>query len=353
LRYVLAVPVWGEFFCALWADIAAPSYLAPGNISALRKTGTVDILLFTSHADAEWLAAHRWVRALGAMASIELVHLPPEALAPAPQGEGMQQKYQVHSECIRYALKRYANDPDAVLLPLTGDVFWTSGYGESVATAFAGGCHAIASAGFASELESVAPLLRALVDRSGPRAFDSRAMVELCLKHLHARTLTQTWTNGISTANFSYFFWPVGAQGLICHAMHPIPVAFHLGRIDRKALEFAGTIDMNFIFLASPDTANIAILDDSMRGSSIELVGADDKPPEIRNYAWTSEGLGAELANFRSWGLLFDPETQARIALTPVRFRHGPVDAAWAPVEAESRRVIQATLERVKAGPSV
>lgn len=352
VRYVLAVPVWGDFFRDLWAAIVAPSYLAPGNISALRQAGQVDILLFTSHADSSWLAEQRWVRALAAMANVEFVHLPAAALASettqAP-GEHMQRKYQVHAECIRYALKRYSTEPDAVLLPLWGDVCWTSGYGRAIAEAVAGGSHAVASASMAVDLDAVQPILRRLVDQAGPRAFDSRAIVELSLEHLHSRTLTQVWTSGISSANFSYFFWLVGNQGLICHTMHPVPVAFHLGRMDRKALEFAGTVDMNFIFLAAPDTANIAVLDDSMNGCALELVRAADKPAELRSTPWTPEGLGAELANFRSWGLLFDPATQAKIALTPVRFRHGPVNEAWTQIETKSRSLIQATLDRVVA----
>jgi len=354
LRYVLPVPVWGEFFRELWASIAAPSYLAPGNISALRRTGIVDILLFTGHEDSRWLAEHRWVRALAAMANVEFLHIPAAALAPetTENREGMQRKYQIHAECIRYALKRYADDPDAVLLPLTGDVFWTSGYGEAIAAALTGGSHAIASASVAVDLESVQPVLRALIDRAGPRAFESGAIVKLCLEHLHSKTLAQIWTCGISCENFSYFYWSVENGGLVCHATHPVPVAFHLGRIDRKAVEFFGTIDMNFIFMAVPDTSNIAILDDSMKGCSLELVRANDQHPKIRHSPWTPEGLGAELANFRNWGLLFDPATQSRVALTPVRFRYGPVGDEWTRVEMQSRHLIQATLDRIVAAPS-
>jgi hypothetical protein len=351
LRYVLTIPVWGESFRALWAEIIAPSYLAPGNLSALKKTGPVDVLLFTRREDATWLAEQRWLRVLAAMAKVEVVHLPPEALVPdlsRTPGEQLQQKYSVHNECVRYVLRRYAGDAGAVMLPLYGDVFWTSGYGEAIAEAMAAGYHAVATASVAVDLDGIRPVLSRLVDQAGPQAFDSRTVIKLGLGHLHSRTLSQIWASGISSENFSYFYWPVGNHGLVCHTMHPVPVAFHLGRIARAGIEFTGSADMTFLFLASPDTANIAVLDDSMNGSCIELVGRADKPAAIRDYPWTPEGLGAELANFRSWGLLFDPATQAKVALTPVRFRHGPVNEEWTQVEAESRSLIQATLDCMK-----
>jgi len=353
LRYVMVIPVWGASFRELWADFAAASFLAPGNISALKRSGTVHILLFTTHEDSEWFSKHRWVRMLSAMATVELVHFPEEALRPdqsLPSGQQVRHKYGVHRECFRYALNRYASDPDAVLLPLWGDVCWTSGFGETIAEAMAAGRHGFVSASLAVDLDAIGPTVRALVDRSGPRAFDAREMVELSLAHLHSKTLSQIWTSGTSSENYSYFYWPVGNEGLICHSIHPVPIALHLGRIDRKVFEFAGTtLDMDVVFKAVPDPANIGTLDDSMKGCPLELVRSDYQRPPLFNDPWTPEKLAIDLVNFQGWGILFDPAAQSKIALTPVRFRHGPAGEEWTKVETQSRRLIQATLDCMKA----
>ena len=350
MRYVLCVPVWGEFFRDVWARWVVPSYLAPGNLPVLAEANEIDVLIFTRNEDADWLAQQRWIRALSEIASISIVPLPAEVHTPdmhLKRGEPMQLKYTVHSRCIRHAEQRYRGQPDVVLLPAYGDGMWTAGYCRTIAEALADGRHVVTAPALSVDLGGFGPALDARIAERATGAFDSGEICRLAFHHPHPGHAAQIWTSGVSSANFSYFYWPVGDEGLVSHLVHPGANAVHLGRIRPEAFTFSGSIDMRFVFMASPDVTNVAVIRDSMDGFVLEIANRAYQRAEIRDRPWTPEGLGAELGHFLSWGMLFDPKTQGGVALTPCRFRYGPCSDAWERVEAESTAAIRATLENI------
>ncbi|MFM9970242.1 MAG: hypothetical protein ACKVQK_17770 [Burkholderiales bacterium] len=202
--------VWGEVYIARFASLALPSFLAPGNLPAMAKETTLEVVIMTRHSEIAHFEQHQTFRRLRDICPIRFVPID-DLITSAVYGVTLTLAYaRAVIECGRDMLNTHFTFMNADFVLADGSL-------RSLCRHIMDGRSIVLGPSFRATAEMVEPQLQTLVDRStGILAIAPRQLAALSLKHPHLTTVAKIRNQAfLHSTQPNQFFWQVDPQTLL------------------------------------------------------------------------------------------------------------------------------------------
>jgi hypothetical protein len=314
------VPVWGEAYTRLFAEVCLPTLLSPGNIPGLPHRERHVFTIYTSPADRAIVEASPAFRLLEKSIKVEFHPI------RARVGQ-ISDPYDVQSDCFRRAIRR-ADAADCAMVFLTPDLIMADGSLRALARIADTPVRAVLGVGIRlDKARTSSQLLAGHRSESGDAiAIAPRDLVKLALGTLHPIAKAHMFHAESEDVLLSNLYWRVGGDGLLarCFHLHPFLVYPRV-----KNAPFTNTIDGDYLEAACPDPAETYVITDSDEFSAWELSDADRRVPTMPR--------SKPLEDLLSWVRRKTTPRHRALIQKPIRIHCGVSDAAlWQQVEQES-----------------
>ena len=257
LRYVAALPVWGDFYCDFFLKAGLPSLLQPGNLPAFATPETFTALVYTRPQDLPVLASHPLMKQLARFCDVRFKALPEDIGEFSVAADGIRQKLSIMSRCLEVAIRAAEDDPDLVALFPLADLIYADGALGEIARRMADGVRAVGvvtpHVTCEAILETAAPELAAVL--AAPRE-----LLRFTLDHAHHSFRRQFIDSQPFSGRPSQFYVSAGAAGFVGHALHLHPLAV---RPVVRVNQLSASIDTDYFFSAVPEVSDRSVIDNS------------------------------------------------------------------------------------------
>jgi hypothetical protein len=327
----IIVPVWGEAYTRLFAELCLPTLLAPGNIPALPHRERHVFAIYTTPDDRRIIEAAPAFALLSRTIAVEFHPV------RARVGQIINH-YDVQSDCFRRAIRR-ADAANRAMVFLTPDLVMADGSLRGLARIAGTGARAVLGVGI--RLDKAPARERLLAYRADDAiAIVPRDLVRLALGALHPIARAHMFHGESDAIQLSNLYWRVGGEGLVarCFHLHPFLVYPRV-----KNAPFSNTVDGDYLEAACPDPADAYIITDSDEFSAWELSDADRRVPTIPRTR--------PLADFLTWVRNKTTPRHRALAGHAIRIHCGMTDAAlWQQAERESGESVAKLLALAEQG---
>ncbi|MEQ8709186.1 MAG: hypothetical protein RIC36_09360 [Rhodospirillales bacterium] len=327
LRYVAALPVWGEFYCNFFLKAALPGLLQPGNLPAFATPATVTALVYTRPQDLPVLTGHPLMQQLARFCDVRFKALPEDIEEFSVAADGIRQKLSIMSRCLEVAIRAAEDDPDLVALFPLADLICADGTLGEIARRMADGVRAVGVVTPHVTCEAIQDMADS--DFAAVIA-DPRRLLRFTLDHAHPSFRHQFIDSQPFSGRPSQFYVSAGAAGFVGHALHLHPFAVRPAvRVNR----LRASIDTDYFFSAVPGAGDRSVIDSSDDALIVEcsrrayLADLPDWP------AFSDERMAAWVKQ-----LTLVPG-QRELLATPVRFYLDGGPDSLRTAEAQSRAI--------------
>ena len=330
--FQLIVPVWGENYTRLFAEVSLPTLMAPGNIPALPHPERHVLTIYTTPDDRRLIEAAPVFGPLSAAIRVEF-H-PVRARVGA-----IFNSYDVQSDCFRRAI-RLAHTADRAMVFLTPDLIMADGGLRGLARIASTSVRAVLGVGIRLEKDRVRDRLLAEYRSSAGDAITigPRDLTRLALDALHPIARQHMLRSDSEEILPSNLCWRVGKEGLVAHCFHLHPFLIY-PRI--RNAPFSNTVDGDYVEAACPDPTDVHVITDSDEFSAWELSGPGQCVPGVKR---------ADPMEMIDWVCKWTtPRHRAQIKV-PIRIHSGLADRdAWAATEREAQAAVASLLSVAEA----
>lgn len=257
LRYVAALPVWGDFYCDFFLRAGLPSLLQPGNLPAFATPGTVTALVYTRPQDLPGLAGHPLMKQLARFCDIRFKALPEDIGEFTVAADGIQQKLSIMSRCLEVAIRAAEDDPDLVALFPLADLIYADGTLGEIARRMEDGVRAV---GVVTPHVTCEAVLDATMAEFTAVTADPRQLLRFTLDHAHHSFRRQFIDSQPFSGRPSQFYVSAGMTGFVGHALHLHPFAV---RPAVRVNQLSASIDTDYFFSAVPEAGDRSVIDNS------------------------------------------------------------------------------------------
>ncbi|MEQ9327454.1 MAG: hypothetical protein RJQ21_09170 [Rhodospirillales bacterium] len=263
LRYVAALPVWGDWYVDFFHAAALPTLLSPGNLPAFATQSTFTALLYTRPQDLDRLSRHPRMHDLARFADIRFKALPGDIEEFATGADGIRRKLTVMSRCLEVAIRAAEEDPGLVAMFPLADLLYADGALGAVHARMQAGCRAV---GIVTPHLSAEAVLAA-GDELTAIAGTPEGLLRFTLDHAHESFRRQFIASRPFSGRPSQFYVDGGTAGFAARAIHLHPLAV---RPVRRVNRLSASIDTAYFFDAVPDTADRHVIADSREALVVE-----------------------------------------------------------------------------------
>lgn len=334
----LATVLWGRDYVLRWAELNAPSLLAPGNLPALAAEMPVRLVFYTTREDMERIRNLSAYRRLRQLASVRFVLMERLLRETAPELLGMRfaDKYAPMTAAHNHCMRRAAAEGRYVFFNFP-DMIWQEDFLSKIAGLIREGkTHILYYPGPYLVYETAEKEIRSRV-REGILAMSNKDVRALCAAHRHPSTLLY-----YEDAPLRYFgaimrMYRNGNAGDVIHMACFVPLVI---RPDRQT-SVRATIDADHPLSPFLAPEEVALLTDnaSLCAASLDPLEAQDNA--MRWPPYSSEGFARDFrAGMRLWNRIFFAQT--------CRFHGAGVagDAVWSEACEAARRDAEAIQSR-------
>jgi hypothetical protein len=313
------VPVWGEAYTRLFADVCLPTLVSPGNIPALPHPERHVFTIYTTPEDRFIVEASPAFRRLAQVIKVEFHPI------RARVGR-ISDPYDVQSDCFRRAIRR-ADAAGCAMVFLTPDLIMADGSLRALARIADTPVRAVLGVGIRLDKARTSQRLASYRSETGDAiAIAPRDLVRLALDTLHPIAKSHMFHAESEDVLLSNLYWRVANDGLLarCFHLHPFLVYPRV-----KNAPFTNTVDGDYLEAACPDPAETYVIADSDEFSAWELSDADRRVPTMSR--------AKPLEDLLSWVRRKTTPRHRALIRQPIRIHCGMSDAAlWQQVEQES-----------------
>ena len=263
LRYVAALPVWGDWYVDFFHAAALPTLLSPGNLPAFATQSTFTALVYTRPQDLDRLSRHPRMHDLARFADIRFKALPGDIEEFATGADGIRRKLTVMSRCLEVAIRAAEEDPGLVAMFPLADLLYADGALGAVHARMQAGCRAV---GIVTPHLSAEAVLAA-GDGLTAIAGTPEGLLRFTLDHAHESFRRQFIASRPFSGRPSQFYVDGGTAGFAARAIHLHPLAV---RPVRRVNRLSASIDTAYFFDAVPDTADRHVIADSREALVVE-----------------------------------------------------------------------------------
>jgi hypothetical protein len=313
LRYVAALPVWGEWYVDFFHRAALPTLLLPGNLPAIATPATFTALVYTRPQDLDRLSGHPLMRELARIADIRFKALPEDIEEFTTGADGIRRKLTIMSRCLEVAIRAAEDDPGLVALFPLADLLYADGTFASLHDRMQAGCRAVGVVTPHVSAEAVLAAGAGIADL----AATADGMLRFTLDHAHLSFRRQFIDSRPFSGRPSQFYAAGGEAGFAARALHLHPLAV---RPVRRVNTLSASIDTAYFFDAVPDAADRHVVDDSREALVVEA-SRDGYLADLADWPELDENRLAGWAR----ALTLSPG-QAELLQTDIRFRTGDGD---------------------------
>jgi hypothetical protein len=238
--YHLIVPVWGDSFTSLFADICLPMLMTPGNLDAFLGEKGHTFVICTTIKDAKYLADHPSILLLREYIEVEFIFIDGIVC-------DLNLSHMAMSECYSLAIQSPKIIPgETYFIFLTPDSFWSSNTFRRLKEVANDGYEVAMAMGLRTKRESIEPNLNNILNnRQKKSELSSETLVTLALQNIHQMSSAHEWSLGKRFLNIwpSHIYW-MGKNFIVarCFHMHPIMVKSKIG-----SMLIGDTIDGKFL----------------------------------------------------------------------------------------------------------
>jgi hypothetical protein len=223
IPFVYGFSVWGEQYIDYLCRFALPSMLSPRNIPALVNNDVSSILIATTPEDEKKIRSHDVFRLLTHFINVEFLYLL-FADDKLPTVADRDKKYHLLSLGHSMAADRAAGRGCAIFL--APDAIYSDGMFSRLYELALSGKEAVVGMGPRVNEETIVPELtsRGLLEEGKPLVVQSRAAVDLLLRHLHEDARLLRWSSPLFPQVPYMCVWDVGGgDGILlrCLTLHP------------------------------------------------------------------------------------------------------------------------------------
>lgn len=321
----ILVPVWGAAYCDLFTQISLPSQLASGNLPSLPHKGRCLYHVLTTPEDATRIETSAAWRQLQSLMPVQIDLRSDQERTP----------HETFSAYLRQGIE-LADKDNAASLFFNPDLVFADGTINSLVQCVKAGARVVFTTGIRLSKETV----MAVIDRHRAEqviALAPRDLAAIAMQNLHPISRQNIWTDQKGTLLPATLFWPVENEGLLarCFHLHPLLVW-----PERKHVFFDGTVDDDFVPMACPRAETDHVVTDSDELLICEI-------SDFSRVAKTGYRKGS-VDDVVDWAESHTDQRHRRLATLPIRFHATAMtESLWAPVEAESAKVMDEVLRRL------
>jgi hypothetical protein len=312
MRYLFAIPCWGEFFIEYFLSLSLPSMLAPGNLPSFATPENCRIQIYTRPGDRPLFDKAPIVAEAGRYAMIEFRMLPEQYSTSFTTAEEEGLKCDMMSLVHMAGIKTGQQLSDMAISPVNADLIYADGALGYAARRMQEGAGAVLAAIPRMSLESGRPLIEAFRRQDETAlTISPRDLVGCMRPGMLPEWKTREWGHPNFTQWPNQFFWPVGEKSFVMRALHAQPIFV---RPDNMIERLTSTVDRDYVFLAIDDHARIELV------TSTDDICMVDMSPD--NYLERSLGTGpSDAPAVAQWIAGFDAKpAQLSQILQPIRF---------------------------------
>lgn len=202
--------VWGDAYIELFATLALPSFLAPGNLPALAAATDLEVVIMTAQRDIEHFDKHFAFRRLRDICAVRFLDID-DLIVDGVYGVTLT---------LAYARAVIACGHDMLhthFVFMNADFVLADGSLRSLSKHILAGRSIVLAPSFRATAEAVEPRLRAEVDvASGQLIVSPRRLAGISLEHPHPTTIAKIVNQEIChSVQPNQFFWQVDKQTLL------------------------------------------------------------------------------------------------------------------------------------------
>jgi hypothetical protein len=286
----LITAVWGQTYIDELLEFCLPALLAPGNLPALVKEFSCELVLVTEECLFDYVRRNRAFAAISELCPTRLVMI-----------DDLVVSRNMYGHSLTFGLHRGFEDLgpkmcETNLLFFNSDFILADGSLDSVAKALRDGERLIFAPSYCVVAEDVAPLLRERIDpATGVLRLPPREMAAIAIPNRHYTIRGKTVNEPNYHMNIvDQFYWLVDGTALIGHQM---PIAIVCMRPQRVYTDPVSFWDYATISMACP-TARRHVLGDSDDFLMIELRSAKTYTEFLRIGGVTPEQVAKTLGEY-------------------------------------------------------
>jgi hypothetical protein len=285
----ILVAVWGETYIRRFAELAVPSWLAPGNLPALARETDLEIVILTSADGPRYFDEQPVFRRL--RSGYRVAFLAIDDLIGST----------VYGVTLTAAYLRGVNAAGADVLRthfvfLNSDFILADGSLESLARRIREGRRCVLAPSFRANAEDVEPVLARAVDPvSLVMAMPPREMAGLALAHLHPTTVAKTVNQSVFCSRHpNQLYWRVDEHTLLARMFLMFMLCIRPEREVRVADSFC---DYGFVPEMCP-SGDVCVISDSDEFFMLESQKRRQEGSQIALGALSAEHVARSLSEW-------------------------------------------------------
>jgi len=267
-NFCFMVPVWGEEYTALFADICLPLLLTAGNLRYFSDDRSAIFIIATTYRDGEVLKKSRAFKRLISIIRVKLILI-----------DGLVDFDNVHramSEAYLMAMRSEEIIPGVTnFIFLTPDSFWSDGSFARLYELSQKGYKAVMVLGLRIKSESGQPYLAKIIrEKEDNPTIENTELTAFVLQQLHAMGEAHDWLSkeGFLNSYPSQIYWKFGQDFMVAHCFHLHPL---MVRSPKTFIKIDTTIDGDFLAKIKYPTNSYYIVQNSSEMIGVELSATD------------------------------------------------------------------------------
>ncbi len=202
--------VWGEAYIARFADLALPSFIAPGNLPALAAATDLEVVIMTRHGDVAHFEQHKTFQRLQSICPVRFVEID-DLITTGVYGVTLTLAY------ARPIIACGSEMLNTHFVFMNADFVLADGSLRSLCTQILAGHSIVLGPSFRATAEDVEPLLGAYKNgATGALSIAPRELAGLSMPHPHATTVAKIRDqHSFHSTHPNQFFWQVDPHTLL------------------------------------------------------------------------------------------------------------------------------------------
>jgi hypothetical protein len=289
----LLVPVWGERYIKLFADLTLMSLLAPGNLPALAEATELEVVMLTASSDHRFFDAEPAFAALRRIAPVRFESID-DLIGGGLYGVTLTLAY------LRGVAALGEKMVDTHFVFLNADLILADGSLRSVARRILAGDRVLLACSIRATSEDLEPRLRALVDAErGVLAVPPRILVGMAMAAMHPTQIAKIVNSDLChSIHVNQFYWQVDAHTLV--SRHFLMFMLCL-RPERVVTEVHAFCDYSFVPEMCPESPTKA-MEDSDEFFFLEMQARDSERDFLRLGRATTGEIAESLSRWTTKG---------------------------------------------------
>lgn len=202
--------VWGEAYIARFADLALPSFIAPGNLPALAEATDLEVVIMTRRGDIAYFEQHKTFRLLQSVCPVRFVEID-DLITNGIYGVTLTLAY------ARPIIACGSEMLNTHFVFMNADFVLADGSLRSLCAQILAGRSIVLGPSFRATAEDVEPLLGAWKNEAtGVLSIAPRELAGISMPHPHATTIAKIRDqHSFHSTHPNQFFWRVDPHTLL------------------------------------------------------------------------------------------------------------------------------------------